>query len=311
LLRRFAPLHKNLGAETANSDEIALGRMLYFDKRLSKDRSVACNSCHQLDAYGVDGKPTSLGVDGQHGARNSPSVYNAAGHLTQFWDGRAPDVEEQAKGPILNPVEMAMPSGDDVVRRLRAIPGYVDAFVKAFPNDPSPLSYDNLGRAVGAFERGLVTPSRWDHYLEGKHNALTSNEIEGLRVFTNVGCMVCHTGEFLGGSSYQRVGAVEPWPNQEDQGRFHVTKDAADKMMFKVPSLRNVARTAPYFHDASAVTLDEAVRKMGKHQLGLELSEAEVHAIVTWLNTLTGELPRDYIAPPVLPAEPGERRGPS
>lgn len=206
----------------------------------------------------------------------SPTVYNAAGHLTQFWDGRASNVEEQAKGPIINPVEMAMTNGDEVVRMLRGIPGYVDAFANAFPGEPSAMSYDNLGHAIGAFERGLVTPGRWDSYLEGNSKALTSEEVEGLKVFTNVGCMVCHTGEFLGGGSCQRAGAVEPWPNQSDEGRFGVTKDPADRMMFKVPSLRNVARTGPYFHDGSAKTLGQAVRMMGKHQLGLELSEPEI-----------------------------------
>lgn len=311
LLRRFAPLRKQITAEHPSTEaQIALGRMLYFDKRLSKDRSVSCNSCHQLTAYGVDGEATSLGVRGQRGTRNSPTVYNAAGHLTQFWDGRASNVEEQAKGPIINPVEMAMTNGDEVVRMLRGIPGYVDAFANAFPGEPSAMSYDNLGRAIGAFERGLVTPGRWDSYLEGNSKALNSEEVEGLKVFTNVGCMVCHTGEFLGGSSYQRAGAVEPWPNQSDEGRFAVTKDPADRMMFKVPSLRNVARTGPYFHDGSAKTLDQAVRMMGKHQLGLELSEPEIKAIVSWLDTLTGEIPKEYITMPQLPPD-ATGKGPS
>src|SRR5688572_17008558 len=216
LLRRFAPIEDVLSSDnhTVTDEKVALGRMLYFDKRLSKNQDLSCNSCHRLDAYGVDGKVTSVGTDGQRGSRNSPTVYHAAGNLSQFWDGRAADVEEQAKGPILNPAEMAMPNADTVVRRLESIPGYKAAFSKAFPGEAKPITYDNVGLAIGAFERKLVTPSRWDAYLEGDKTALRPEELEGLKVFTNVGCMVCHTGNLLGGNSYQRVGAVEPWPNQ-------------------------------------------------------------------------------------------------
>jgi cytochrome c peroxidase len=303
LLRRFAPVRASIdSAEHPLTEErIALGRMLYYDVRLSKNQDVSCNTCHKLDAYGVDGESTSPGDKGQRGARNSPTVYNAAGYFAQFWDGRAADVEEQAKGPILNPIEMGMPSKEAVVARLKAIPGYHEAFKKAFPDAPEPITYDGVGIAIGAFERKLTTPSRWDEYLKGDKQALSAGELEGLKVFTNVGCMVCHTGEFLGGSSYQRVGAVEPWPNQADVGRASVTKSPADRMMFKVPTLRNIAKTAPYFHDGSAKSLDQAVRMMGKHQLGLELSDGEVTSIVTWLDSLTGELPKAYIAPPELP----------
>lgn len=305
LLRRFAPLRERFDSPEAPTTEamVSLGRMLYFDKRLSKNKDVSCNSCHRLDAYGVDGEKTSPGDHGQRGGRNSPTVYNAGGFFVQFWDGRAPTVEEQAKGPILNPVEMAMPSAEALMARLKVIPGYVDAFAKAFPEQATPLTYDNVGRAIGAFERGLSTPARWDNYLKGDKAALSAAELEGLKVFTNVGCMVCHTGEFLGGNSYQRAGAVEPWPNQSDEGRQKVTASAADKMMFKVPTLRNVTKTAPYFHDGSATTLPDAVRMMGTHQLGLDLSEAEVQSIVTWLESLTGQLPTSYIAEPALPPD--------
>lgn len=307
LLRRFAPLRERMDAASgpASDELVALGRALYFDKRLSRNRDVSCNSCHKLDAYGVDGESTSPGDEGQRGGRNSPTVYNSAGYFAQFWDGRSPDVEQQAKGPILNPIEMAMPNEKAVVSRLQTIPGYVRAFERAFPKESSPVTYDNVGRAIGAFERGLTTPSRWDKYLRGDKAALDAAEVEGLKVFTNVGCMVCHTGELLGGNSYQRAGAVEPWPNQTDEGRAGVTKNAADRMMFKVPTLRNIAKTAPYFHDGSAKTLDVAVRMMGKHQLGLELEDGEVRSIVTWLGSLTGELPMAYIAPPVLPPDTG------
>jgi cytochrome c peroxidase len=302
LLRRFKPLRADFVEPSATSKEQQdLGRMLFFDTRLSRDHDLSCNSCHSLDAYGVDGQPTSSGAKGQKGNRNSPSVYHAAGNFTNFWDGRAATVEEQAKGPILNPGEMAMPSPEAVVERLVAVPGYVQAFAKAFPDDPKPLTYDNVGRAIGAFERKLVTPSRWDEYLNGKEDALTAQEVAGLKIFTDVGCMTCHTGELVGGSMFQKVGVIQPWPNQQDRGRAHVTKTEADEMMFKVPPLRNVAKTAPYFHDGSAKTLQEAVRLMGRHQLGEELADADVEAVVAWLGSLTGELPGEYIKKPELP----------
>lgn len=302
LLRRFKPLRDSLSEGPAPSAaEVELGRMLFYEKRISKNGTESCNSCHSLTNYGVDSQPTSPGFDGTRGGRNSPSVYHAAGFFAQFWDGRAMNVEEQAKGPILNPIEMGMKDGAQVEQKLRSIPGYEEEFHKAYPNEKEPVTYANVGKAIGAFERGLVTPARWDSYLKGDKNALTPDEVEGLRVFTNVGCMVCHTGEFLGGSMYEKVGAVEPWTNQKDPGRFNVTKDERDRMVFKVPSLRNIAMTAPYFHDGSGKTLPDAVQMMGRHQLGLELSQTEVASIVTWLNSLTGQLPADYIKKPSLP----------
>jgi cytochrome c peroxidase len=303
LLRRFAKARASIesDANPLTPDKIALGRMLFFEPRLSRDSDISCNSCHSLTNYGSDGAQTSLGAAGQRGTRNSPTVYHAAGLFAAFWDGRAANVEEQATLPILNPKEMAMPDAAAVVERLQAIPGYVQAFERAFPGEERPLSFQNLGRAIGAFERKLVTSSRWDDYVGGNNAALTATEINGLRAFTNLGCMVCHTGEFVGGNSYQRVGAVEPWPNQRDQGRFEHTQEPADRMMFRVPTLRNVAKTAPYFHDGSAATLEQAVHDMGRHQLGLSLSSLEIKSIVAWLNSLTGELPLDYIQKPALP----------
>lgn len=303
LLRRFKPARAVIegpsGADT--QARIELGRMLYHETRISKGEQVSCNSCHSLTNYGVDGRKTSIGFDGKEGGRNAPTVYHAAGHFEQFWDGRAADVEAQALGPILNPIEMAAPNAAYVVRALRSMPAYVAAFQAAFPGEKESLTFDNVGRAIGAFERQLTTRSRWDDYLEGNTQALNDKEVEGLKLFTNLGCMVCHTGEFLGGSMYEKVGTVEPWPNQADQGRYAVTQREGDKMMFKVPGLRNIEKTAPYFHDGSVATLEEAVSTMGKHQLGLELSKDEVGAIVTWLNSLTGKLPEKYISPPDLP----------
>jgi cytochrome c peroxidase len=306
LLRRFAKARASIESEAnpLTPEKIALGRMLFFDPRLSRDNDISCNSCHSLSSYGSDGAKTSLGEAGQRGTRNSPTVYHAAGLFAAFWDGRAANVEEQALLPILNPKEMAMPDAPAVVRRLQAIPGYVQAFERAFPGEERSLSFQNLGRAIGAFERKLVTSSRWDDYVGGNNAALTATEVNGLRAFTNLGCMVCHTGEFVGGNSYQRVGAVDPWPNQQDQGRFDNTRDPADRMMFRVPTLRNIAKTAPYFHDGSAATLEQAVHDMGRHQLGLSLSSLEISSIVAWLNSLTGELPLEYIKEPALPPNP-------
>ena len=304
LLRRFKPLPSSveIADRPPTSAQVDLGRMLYFDVRLSRGNDVSCNSCHDLSTYGADSRSTSIGAGGKHGKRNAPTVYNAAGHFAQFWDGRAADVEAQAKGPILNPTEMAMPDEQSVVKRLAAIAGYRKAFAAAFPGSADAVTYDNVGRAIGAFERGLLTPSRWDRYLGGDKNALTVAEREGLKGFLDAGCMSCHTGAFVGGSMFERVGVVEPWPNQTDEGRSAITKAPADRMVFKVPSLRNVARTSPYFHDGSAASLEEAVKRMGRHQLGLDLSDTEIASIVAWLGSLTGELPPPaYIARPELP----------
>jgi cytochrome c peroxidase len=305
LLRRFAPARELIASPANHLTEakVNLGRMLFFDERLSWSSDISCNTCHELALYGVDGRVTSRGNLGQFGTRNAPSVYHAAAAISQFWDGRAASVEDQAAFPLLNRREMAMPSASAVVERLRAIPGYVNAFSQAFPGKQVPLTFEHVAQAIAAFERRLTTRSRWDAYLEGDTGALSADEVEGLKVFTNVGCLVCHTGELLGGNSYQKVGVAAAWPNQSDQGRFAMTGDPADKMHFKVPTLRNVAVTAPYFHDGSAHRLPEAVRQMGQYQLGVELSEDEVGSVVTWLEALTGELPSAYIQEPTLPPD--------
>jgi len=313
LLRRFKPSRTVIAAEgeTIPPARVELGRLLFHEPRISRDGSVSCSSCHALDRYGVDGLPTSRGYQGQTGARNAPTVYHAAGNFQQFWDGRAASIEDQALGPILNPIEMAAPNGEYVVRTLATMPEYVRSFSEAFPDDPQPLTFANVGKAIGAFERNLTTRSRWDDYLEGKGDALTAKEIKGLREFTNLGCVVCHTGELLGASMFEKAGAVEAWPNQADQGRFQVTHLPGDRMMFKVPTLRNVAQTGPYFHDGSVPTLDRAVSVMARHQLGLELSRAEIDALVAWLGSLTGSLPERYLQPPTLPPNPGAALEPS
>ena len=282
-------------------EKIDLGRMLYYEPRISKSQKISCNTCHLLDKYGVDSAPTSTGHKNQRGGRNAPTVYNAAGHVAQFWDGRAPTVEEQAKGPVLNPIEMAMASKEEVLAVLGSMPGYVEAFKKAFPDDKAPLSYDNFGKAIGAFERKLVTPSRFDKFVQGDKTALSGDEIKGLQTFVSTGCIACHSGPYVGGKMYQKVGLVKPWPGVKDLGRYEVTKGEGDKHVFKVPSLRNITKTAPYLHDGSVAKLDEQVRLMARHQLAKELTDDEVKSIVAFLGALTGELPHDYIKMPKLP----------
>jgi cytochrome c peroxidase len=288
-------------ANPITEEKVVLGRMLYYDPRLSKGQDVSCNSCHELNKYGVDNQPVSDGDKGQKGTRNAPTVYNAAGHFVQFWDGRAPTVEEQAKGPILNPVEMAMPNEKRALAVVDSMPEYVEAFQKAFPGEKHPVTFDNLAKAIGVFERKLVTVSRWDKFLGGDQAALTDAEKAGLNKFLDAGCQNCHNGIYLGGSMFQKLGLAIPWDNADDPGRFAVTKQEADRMVFKVPTLRNVEKTAPYFHDGSIATLDEAVRQMANHQLARTLSKAEADSIVTFLKALTGELPTEYIKEPPLP----------
>ena len=302
-LKVFAPLPAVMAAKANEStpEKVALGRMLYFEPRLSKSQTISCNSCHQLGKYGVDGEPTSEGHKGARGDRNSPTVYNAAGHFVQFWDGRAADVEEQAKGPMMNPVEMAMPDDKAVIAVLKSIPEYVQAFQKAFPGEKDPVKIDNAAKAIGVFERGLVTPARWDKFLAGDAAALTPEEKAGFNEFMDAGCQACHAGAYLGGNLYQKLGMVQPWPDTSDPGRYKVTKNEADRMLFKVPSLRNIAKTGPYFHNGKVGSLDQAIASMGEYQLGKKLSEAQVKSIATWLNSLTGEPPAEYIKEPVLP----------
>ena len=299
----FGPLPSRFDTprNVATPEKIALGRMLYFEPRLSRAQDLSCASCHSLDQGGADVERFSPGHKGQLGGRNAPTVFNAAGQIAQFWDGRAPSVEEQAKGPVLNPVEMAMPDPDYVTKVLKSIPGYVAAFAKAFPGEKDPITYDNFGRAVGAFERGLVTPTRFDELLAGKDDALAPAEREGFVVFLRAGCGSCHNGPLVGGSMYMKLGLVEPYGNTRDQGRYDLTKHEADRMFFKVPMLRNVADTPPYFHDGSIPDLATAVKTMGRLQLGKQLTDREVTLIVIFLGALSGVPPADYIAKPALP----------
>ena len=284
--------------DTVAKSKIELGRILYHEKRLSRDNSISCNSCHDTKGFGVDGKKFSVGFDNHLTGRNSPTSFNAFMHLSQFWDGRAPTVEEQAKGPILAGGEMAMPSADAVVKKLNGIKGYKDLFKAAFPESSPSITYDNVGKAIGAYERLFVTPAKFDKVLGGNISVLNEKEKRGLKSFVTTGCVTCHTSNLLGGNIYQKLGLVKPWPNQKDQGRFGITKKEQDKMFFKVPSLRNIEKTGPYFHDGSADTLEQAVDIMAKHQLGRELSDNDISDIIAFLKTLTGKLKPSVAAAP-------------
>ncbi len=301
--RRTRPLQETLSSSLRpeTPERVALGRQLFFDGRLSKSGHIPCHSCHVLEKYGVDGLETAVGHDGQVGKRNTPTVFNIGGSSLFFWDGRAPSLEQQARGPILNPAEMALKDEAEAVRNIAGVPGYAEAFGRAFPDQAEPITFDNIVRAIAAFERQLVTPAPWDRYLAGDEAAVSTDAKRGFALLYQHGCGACHSGVTFGGHGLERVGVREPWPNQEDQGAFEVHGRPMDRMRFKVPSLRNVAKTAPYFHDGSAQTLEQAVRKMAKHQVGKELDDRDVKSLVAFLESLTGELPADLIAPPTLP----------
>ncbi|MCB1230401.1 MAG: c-type cytochrome [Verrucomicrobiae bacterium] len=305
MLGMFQPLPETADSATnpANDAKIDLGRKLYYDTRLSKDRTVSCNTCHDLASFGDDGAPVSTGIHKQQGGRSAPTVYNAALHIAQFWDGRAADVEAQAIGPVLNPIEMGMPDETFVLKVLNSIPGYVELFKQAFPDDAQPLTYENVGKAIGAFERRLLTPSPWDAYLKGDDSALTDEQKEGLNLFVSKGCTTCHQGTGVGGHLFQKLGLIKPWPDLKDKGRAEVAGFEAMEGFFKVPSLRNITETGPYLHDGSIKTLDDMVKKMAEYQLGQMLTDEETAKIVDFLGSLKGDVDADYIAKPELPAD--------
>ncbi|EMO54680.1 cytochrome-c peroxidase [Leptospira noguchii] len=292
--------NKMPGGESDTSELILLGEKLYFEKRLSANDTQSCNSCHNVvgKAPGVDNLPTSPGAFGKNGVRNSPTVLNAGFHIAQFWDGRAKDLKEQAKGPILNPVEMAMPSASEVEKKIGQIPEYQELFAKVYSDSLTKensntltrmqkITYDNITGAIAAFERTLKTQDRFDDFQKGNHNALSAVEQEGLEKFITTGCITCHVGPLLGGNSFRKLGQVNPYENSSDRGRQDLTKNSSDAFMFKVPSLRNVAITGPYFHDGKVASLEEAVKKMAHLQLGKDLSDSDTKLIVTFLKTLT------------------------
>lgn len=284
------PIDFFLPGEEANIELISLGKKLFNEKSLSASNEISCSSCHDLTKAGTDLQQFSKGHNKSLTGRNSPTVLNAAGHAFQFWDGRVMTVEDQALGPILAAGEMAMPNEESVVALLKSRPEYIDVFKKAFPDQMDPITFKNVGIAIGSYERTLSTPSRWDMFLDGDKNALSDDEKKGFITFNKTGCGTCHSGSLLGGHMFMKVGVVHPWPNQSDLGRFEVTKNETDKMVFKVPSLRNVAVTGPYFHDGSVANLNAAVKMMAYYQLGKDLTDEEVGLIEAWLGSTSGVL---------------------
>jgi cytochrome c peroxidase len=285
------------GAENDSVERIALGKKLFFEKRLSINDTQSCASCHRLeDGFaGVDNLPTSPGARNEPGTRNSPTVLNAGWQDSQFWDGRAADLVEQAKGPILNPIEMGMPDEHTVEQKIRGIAEYQDAFAAAFPDESPTITYQNIAEAIAAFERTLITPSRFDDFMNGKADALSETEQRGLKTFIQLDCRSCHDGKLLGGETYETLGKENPYENQTDPGIYALTKDEVDHMVFKVAPLRNVALTAPYFHDGKIKTLEEAVRKMAMLQLDEELTDQQVSDITSFLKALTDKNREQYL----------------
>ncbi|MBS0578202.1 MAG: cytochrome-c peroxidase [Proteobacteria bacterium] len=293
----------SLPGNPATPAKVELGKMLFFDPRLSASHAISCNSCHNVGLGGVDAEETSIGHRWQRGGRNAPTVLNAVYNTAQFWDGRAKDLEQQAGGPMVNPIEMASPS-EHVSEQLSAIPGYVATFKAAFPGDPNPVTLANAQKAIATFEATLITPDApFDRFLKGDASALSEQQKQGLRIFIEKGCVGCHKGINVGGNMYAPFGVVEKPgatllpPN--DQGRFEVTKTATDEYVFKVPTLRNIALTAPYFHTGRSWDLRQAVAVMGSSQLGAQLTAAEIDQIVAFLDSLTGTQPK--ITYPMLP----------
>ena len=293
-------------------EKIALGKALFFDPRMSASGVFSCNSCHNLATGGDDNLETSIGHGWQKGTRNAPTVLNAVFNDAQFWDGRAADLAEQAKGPVQAGVEMAN-TPDNVIATLTSMPQYVDWFGASFPEQTEPVTFDNFAKAIEAYEATLLTPSPFDAWLNGNDDAMTGQQVAGLQTFMDAGCASCHNGINLGGNGYYPFGLIEK-PGADvlpagDKGRFAVTDTVDDEYVFRAAPLRNIAVTAPYFHSGKVWDLTTAVEIMASSQLGAELSEGEVTDIVAFLGALTGEVPE--VVYPILPAETAETPRPS
>lgn len=276
-------------------DKVVLGRALYHDTALSGDGTLSCATCHSLDHGGAEPRKTSIGIKGQVGPINSPTVLNSSYNFVQFWDGRAKDLREQAAGPVANPIEMGA-TWEGVVKRVAKKSDYAERFAGLYEDG---VTKENITDAIAEYEKSLITPSRFDAYLKGDLTAITEAEKKGYETFKEVGCTACHTGILAGGAMFQKLGLVKDYfkdrggpLTEADLGRYNVTKSDFDKHFFKVPTLRNVELTAPYLHDGSQDTLEGTVRIMGEYQLGRDLTDAQVNSIVVFLKSLTGELPK-------------------
>ncbi len=307
---RFKPIPKTtpeIKGKSFTQEKIALGKMLYFEPRLSASALISCNTCHNVGMGGADFQETSTGHRWQKGPRNAPTVLNSVFNMAQFWDGRAEDLKQQAKGPVQASVEMNN-TPEATIKVLKSMPEYVALFKKVFPAQPDPVTFDNMAEAIEAFEATLLTPqSPFDQFLMGNKDALTAQQKEGLKVFMDKGCVTCHGGINMGGEAYFPFGLVER-PRAEiiagDTGRYKITQSKSDEYVFKAPSLRNIELTPPYFHSGKVWSLQEAVRIMGVAQLGAAITDAEADTIVAFLKTTTGVQPK--VEHPILPAPTGQ-----
>ena len=288
------------------SEKVELGKILLYETRISVDGTVSCVRCHPIGLYAADGLKKSIGNNCKMNPRNAPTLFNAAGQISAHWIGNRTDVEDQAKQSVIGPPSFGMPSYEAVEKKLKEIKGYVDLFKKAFPGDNEPVTVGNFAKAVGAFERTLVTPSRFDTFLKGDQSVLSDPQKRGLKTFIEAGCIMCHSSAYVGGQRYQKFGVLEPYwqytkSKDIDEGRYLVTKNETDKYVFKVPMLRNVEMTSPYFHDGSVDKLKDSVWIMGKIQLGRDLTQPQVDDILSFLKSLTGKIPEDALEVPILP----------
>ena len=288
-------------------DKVRLGKILFYETRISIDGTVSCARCHPFSLYAADGLRKSIGDNFKVNPRNAPTVLNAAAQISEHWIGNKTSVEDQAKQSVMGPPSFGMPSYDSVENKLREFKEYRVLFRKAFPGNKEPVTIDNFAMAIGAFERTLVTPSPFDAFLKGNKEALTNIQRKGLKTFIDVACVTCHSGAYVGGQMYQKFGIFEPYwkytkSKEIDEGRYVVTKNESDKYVFKVPVLRNVEKTAPYFHDGSVDKLEDAVIIMGKIQLRKDLSKQQNEEIISFLDSLTGEIPTDALEVPLLPS---------
>jgi cytochrome c peroxidase len=305
----FGPLPQVMLSEKnpVTPEKVKLGKILFYETRISVDGTVSCARCHPISLYAADGLKKSIGNNCQVNPRNAPTILNAAGQVSAHWIGNRKDVEDQARQSVIGPPSFGMPSYEAVVKKLKEIKWYVELFKKAFPIDNDPVTVDNFAKAIGTFERTLVTPSHFDSFLKGDIAALNRQEKRGLRTYMEAGCIMCHFGPYLGGQVYQKSGIFEPYWNYTksesiDEGRYVVTKNEADKYVFKVPINRNVEKTTPYFHDGAVDKLEDAVWIMGKIQLGKDLNKSQVEEVVAFLKSLTGKIPEDALKVPLLPS---------
>ncbi len=288
-------------------EKVKLGKILFYEPRISIDGTISCSKCHPLALYAADGLKKSIGHNCKENPRNDPTVFNAASQISEHWIGNRSSVEDQAKQAVIGPPAFGMPSYDSVEKVLRSFKEYEILFKTAFPSDKDPVTVDNFAKAVGAFERTLITPAPFDAFLKGASDALTAQQKKGLAAFMDQGCAGCHISPYIGGQMYQKFGLFEPYQKYTkseklDEGRFAVTNSERDKYVFKVPVLRNVAMTPPYFHDGSVNRLEDAVWIMGKLQLGKDLAKEQAGDIAAFLHALTGKIPEDAMTVPLLPS---------